>query len=103
MSYGNEKIARRLRESREVKGLSQRDLSRISGVPQAQISRIESGQVDLRYSSLLSLAHSLGLEVTLVPRRMLPAVKALLSMREGNDESDGSPRPAYTLDEDVDA
>ena len=40
MSYDTEAIAASLKEARASKGLSQRDLSVIAGVPQAQISRI---------------------------------------------------------------
>ncbi|NVN38867.1 helix-turn-helix domain-containing protein, partial [Komagataeibacter swingsii] len=44
-------IAERLQAARKTKGLSQRELSELAGVPQAQISRIEAGTVDLRLSS----------------------------------------------------
>lgn len=83
-----------LREARLAEKMSQRDLSRISGVPQAQISRIEAGLVDLRYSSLLALAHSLGLEIALVPRKAMPAVRSII--RGVDREIMDEPRPAYT-------
>lgn len=101
MSYETLHIARRLRQSREDRNLSQRQLSQLCGVPQAQISRIESGQVDLRYSSLVALASALDLEITLVPRRAVPAVKSVINALDGG-QPDGEPRPAYTLDDDDD-
>lgn len=77
MSYDTAEIAARLQEARKAKGLSQRELSDLTGVPQAQISRIEAGTVDLRLSSLVALAHALDLELTLVPRKVVPAVRSL--------------------------
>jgi len=103
MAYATEHIAERLRAAREGKGLSQRDLSARSGIPQSHISKIESGTVDLRLSSLIELARILNLELTLVPRKLLPAVDAILH-GAGDEISDGaSHRPAYSLDEDADA
>jgi transcriptional regulator with XRE-family HTH domain len=66
MSYATKDIARALRAAREAKGLSQRELGRKAGVPQGHISRIESGAVDLRVSSLIELARVLDLELALI-------------------------------------
>lgn len=51
----------------------QRDLSKMAGVPQSHISKIESNQVGLRLSGLIALANALDLAVTLVPRKAIPA------------------------------
>ena len=67
MSHALEKLGATLRELRTAKGLSQRRLSDIAGVPQAHISRIESGSVDLRLSSLLAMAHALDHDFAVVP------------------------------------
>jgi transcriptional regulator with XRE-family HTH domain len=101
MSYETLDIARRIRENREALSLSQRDLSKLSGVPQAQISRIESGLVDLRFSSLVALASALDTEIALVPRRAMPAVKSLMGTLGIGDKGTApdEPRPAYTLDD----
>lgn len=77
MKYETQEIADRLREARETRQLSQRELSRLAGVPQAQISRIESNSVDLRLSSLLAIASALDLEIALVPRKAVPAIKSI--------------------------
>jgi len=66
-----------LRAARVAKNLSQRDLSKLAGVPQSHISKIESNQVDLRLSSLAALANALDLEVALVPRKAMPAVQSI--------------------------
>lgn len=85
MRYETEEIADRLREAREAKQLSQRELSRLAGVPQAQISRIETNNVDLRLSSLVAIANALDLEIALVPRKAVPAIKSI--MRQTTDRN----------------
>jgi transcriptional regulator with XRE-family HTH domain len=77
LSYAIEEFSEQLRAAREQKGLSQRELSALAGVPQSHISKIENGGVDLRISSLSAIARALDLELTLVPRKALPAVKSV--------------------------
>src|SRR5687767_4532069 len=78
MIPGAERMATILRDARENNGLSQRDLSAISGIPQSHISKIEKGAVDLRLSSLVELARALDLEAVLVPRAAVPAVQSIV-------------------------
>lgn len=78
MTYLNDQILKSLREARQRKGFSQRELSAKSGVPQSHISKIESGAVDLRVSSLIALARVLDLELELVPKKTVPAVKSIV-------------------------
>ena len=77
MTYSTEQMVKDLKAAREAKGLSQRALSERVGVPQSHISKIESGGVDLRLSSLVEMARALDLEVTLVPRKNLSAVRSI--------------------------
>ncbi len=79
MSYATDHIASTLKMAREGKGLSQRVLSSKAGVPQGHISKIENGTVDLRLSSLVALARALDLELTLIPRKMTPVVRSIVS------------------------
>lgn len=71
-------IARNLHEARKAKGLSQRALAKLAGVPQSHISKIENAGVDLRLSSLTEIARALDLELTLVPRKTVPAVRSIV-------------------------
>ena len=99
MSYSTEYLSQQLKKSRESKGLSQRELSAKSGVPQGHISKIENGSVDLRLSSLVALTRVLDLELALIPRKYLAAVNSIVG--SGNSHPDGKvPRPAYSLDGD---
>lgn len=67
MSRGDSRIAKILQEARTLQGLSQRELSQRSGLTQAQISRIENGEVDLRLSSLIALVNVLEIDLVLTP------------------------------------
>ncbi len=85
MSYATEHIASKLKDARERKGLSQRALTKLTGVPQSHISKIENGAVDLRLSSLVELARVLDLELTLVPRKSVSAVSAIVRSSRQRD------------------
>lgn len=78
MVYATDEIFQTLRNAREHIGISQRDLSARVGVPQSHISKIEGGGADIRLSSLVELARALDHEVVLVPRKLLPAVEAIV-------------------------
>lgn len=71
-------IAGKLKEARKAKGLSQRALAKLARVPQSHISKIENAGVDLRLSSLTEIARALDLELTLVPRKTVPAVRSIM-------------------------
>ncbi|MFN2355612.1 MAG: helix-turn-helix domain-containing protein [Desulfopila sp.] len=96
-----EYLTKCLKAARREKNLSQRSLSRKTGIQQNQISRIESGQADLRVSTLVELARSLDLEVVLIPRALLPAVNSIIQKKSDNDDNNDSSAmgqvPAYQL------
>lgn len=95
MNYATTDITEKLKAAREARGLSQRELSELAGVPQSHISKIESGSVDLRVSSLVQLSRALGLELKLIPRNTLPAVNTIVRGREGSAQKPG--RSAATI------
>jgi len=102
VSYVTEQILESLRDARLRKGFSQRELSARSGVPQSHISKIESGGVDLRISSLIALARVLDLELFVAPKKSIPAIKSIIrSSNVINDEGEQI-SPAYQLDRDGD-
>jgi transcriptional regulator with XRE-family HTH domain len=84
MAYDTNDVAHRLKAARKAKGWSQRALGDKVGVPQSHISNIEKGSVDLRLSSLLALARILDLELTLVPRKAVPAVQTIVRASEAD-------------------
>ena len=105
MTYLNDQTLKSLREARQRKGFSQRELSAKSGVPQSHISKIENGAVDLRMSSLVALSRVLDLELELVPKKTVPAVKSIVRSNLRNSLAHGNPAqdiktslPAYRLD-----
>lgn len=78
MKHTIEQITGKLKEVRKHKGLSQRELAAMAGVPQSHISKIERGDVDLRLSSLIEISRALDLEVSLVPRKNISAVQSII-------------------------
>lgn len=78
MHYEIEDIAKTLKAARENKGLSQRELGKRADVLQTQISKFENSTVDPRLSTLVALARVLDLELTLVPRKAVPAVQSII-------------------------
>lgn len=86
-----DEISRTIKAAREAKGLSQRALAKMAGVPQSHISKIENAGVDLRVSSLTEIARALDLELALVPRKTVPAVKSIVrSARPAASKQGGS-------------
>src|SRR5690348_8107847 len=90
-------IGEGLKKARIAKGISQRELGEMVGLPQSHISKIESGLVDLQISTLIQLARVLDLEPMLIPRSFVRIVEALL-----RGEKSKEPRPMYQLEEDAD-
>lgn len=103
MSYVTEQILDNLRDARVRKGLSQRELSARSGVPQSHISKIESGGVDLRVSSLIALARVLDLELLVAPKKAVPAIRSIIRSSNGTRDDGEHVLPAYRLEDDDDA
>lgn len=52
----------RLRQLRRERALSQRDLSRITGIAHDSISQLETGKRDAQPRSILKLAEALGVK-----------------------------------------
>jgi HTH-type transcriptional regulator / antitoxin HipB len=99
MSSSLQPLLERIKVAREQKGLSQRALGERVGLPQSHISKIENGSVDLQASSLLEIARALDLELILVPRIALPAIRALQDVQRPEAQQ----RPAYRLDNEEDS
>jgi transcriptional regulator with XRE-family HTH domain len=59
-------LASQLIESRREGELSQRELAKLSGVPQSEISRIETGTSNPTYATITALLRPLGKRVQLV-------------------------------------
>lgn len=100
MSHITEQILENLRNARIRKGFSQRELSARSGVPQSHISKIESGSVDLRVSSLIALARVLDLEFFVVPKKAVPAIQSIIRSSNGTHDEGEHVSPAYRLEDD---
>lgn len=87
---GLELLAETIRQARLQKGWSQRELSGRARIPQAQISRFETGSVDPQVSTLVELARTLDLDLQLVPRAAVTAVGAAVRSAEQRSEERAS-------------
>lgn len=83
-------LSETIRQARLQKGWSQRELSARAGMPQAQISRFETGSVDPQVSTLVELARTLDLDLQLVPRTAVTAVGAAVRSAEQRSEQRAS-------------
>jgi DNA-binding XRE family transcriptional regulator len=59
-------LASQLIESRREGKLSQRELAKLSGVPQSEISRIETGASNPTYATITALLRPIGKRIQLV-------------------------------------
>lgn len=64
-------LASQLIESRREGKLSQRDLAELSGIPQSEISRIETGVSNPTYATITTLLRALGKRMQLVNDRVV--------------------------------
>ena len=95
-------LRRALREAREKRGWSQRDLASRLGVGQRHISGIESGKIVPRYDTLLELVRALDRDLLMVPRALVPVVQSLVRDHLKDQPGEGEERPLYAADGDED-
>lgn len=89
-------IQEQLRAARSASRLSQKTVGERMGLPQSHVSAIETGKVDPRLSNIIEMARLLDHEPMLVPRALVPAVRALLAghvevpLWQADDEEDAT-------------
>ena len=93
-----EALRAELKAARLEHGWSQLELGRRTGLPQVHISSIETGRTVPRYDTLLDLVRVLDFDLVLVPRPLVPAVRALV--RDSQTPGDATARPLYAFDDD---
>ncbi len=74
------RLARKLGEARQAQGLTQIQLSRRSGVPQSEISKVEAG-ANPTAMTLLRIAAGLGLELKLTRKSSARALAGKVTTR----------------------
>ena len=85
-----------LKEAREKRGWTQRDLASRLGLTQAHISGIESGKIVPRYNTLLELVRILDRDLLMVPRALVPVVQSLIRDHLQPDQNgEGEERSLY--------
>src|SRR5580658_3249006 len=95
-----EDMRRTLKEVREKRGWTQRDLASRLGLTQTHISGIESGKIVPRYDTLLELVRILDRDLLMVPRALVPAVQSLVRDYLHDQKGEGEERSLYAGDRD---
>jgi transcriptional regulator with XRE-family HTH domain len=96
-----EDMRRALKDARETRGWTQRDLASRVGLTQTHISGIESGKIVPRYDTLLELVRILDHDLLMVPRALVPVVQSLIRDHlQPDEEGDGEERSLYADDAD---
>ena len=91
-----EDMRRTLKELREKRGWTQRDLASRLGLTQAHISGIESGKIVPRYDTLLGLVRILDHDLLMVPRALVPVVQSLIRDHlQPDQKGEGEERSLY--------
>jgi transcriptional regulator with XRE-family HTH domain len=84
-------LASQVIESRREGKLSQRDLAKLSGVPQSEISRIETGTSNPTYATITALLRPLGKRIQIVDDDKVSAAMSARRTRAAKLATD-SPR-----------
>jgi transcriptional regulator with XRE-family HTH domain len=96
-----EDMRRALKDAREKRGWTQRDLASRVGLTQTHISGIESGKIVPRYDTLLELVRILDHDLLMVPRALVPVVQSLIrDHMQPDQKGDGEERSLYADDAD---
>jgi transcriptional regulator with XRE-family HTH domain len=94
-------MRKELKEARDNRGWSQRELGRYLGIPQMHVSGIESGKIVPRFDTLLDYVRGLDYDLMLVPRTLVPAVMSLIREHKASSRPEGEEeRPLYAVNED---
>ena len=96
-----EDMRRALKDAREKRGWTQRELASRVGLTQTHISGIESGKIVPRYDTLLELVRILDHDLLMVPRALVPVVQSLIrDHMQPDQKGDGEERSLYADDAD---
>jgi transcriptional regulator with XRE-family HTH domain len=89
-------MRRTLKEVREKRGWTQRDLASHLGLTQTHVSGIESGKIVPRYDTLLELVRILDRDLLMVPRALVPVVQSLIRDHlQADQKGEGEERSLY--------
>lgn len=95
-------LRRALKEAREKRTWTQRQLASRLGLTQKHISGIESGKIVPRYDTLLELVRALDHDLLMVPRALVPVVQSLVRDHLKDQPGEGEERPLYAAEGDED-
>ena len=81
------------RQARERAGLTQEEVAARAGLSRPRYRTIEAGEAAARATTLVNIARALNLEMMLIPKPLLPAVRSMLRPAEEDDQPAFIPDP----------
>lgn len=81
-----EDIGTLFRKARQAAGLTQEQVAALAGITRPRYREVEAGSAAARATTLINISRALGLEMMLVPQRLVPAVNALLRPYDDDDD-----------------
>ena len=96
-------LRKAITDARRERGWSQRDLTSRARLTQRHISGIESGKIVPRYDTILELVRNLDHDLVMVPRSLVPIVRAMVRDYIHPQSSEAEERSLYSdlVDEDT--
>ena len=85
-------------QARESGRLTQEQVADLAGVSRQRYHLIETGAAAAKATTLINISRALGMEMMLIPQRMVPAVESILRPAKDDEED----RPAFEADPDPD-
>ena len=86
-------LSAELRRARLALGLTQAEVARRAGTAQYVVSNLEAGKTNSRIGTVLEVARALGLDLRLLPLRLVPAWGGLIAAdRDGGTVAEELPR-----------
>jgi transcriptional regulator with XRE-family HTH domain len=94
-------ICDKIKILRKIKCFSQIQLSKITGLTQQHISKIESGRITPNLHTLQKILDALGSEIDFIPKQKAPAAqvpsRSATALMEQPSSEDANPKPGHAV------
>lgn len=74
-----------IRKARKDRGITQQQLTELTGIHQSRISQIETGHGEAKMSEVVAISEAVGMTLVMVPERSLADVEEVIHEHERLD------------------